>query len=83
MDDKIKWMDEKVTKIDGHNFLYHFICFFMFRLRRKITYKDLFLLFYGLHRNKIGEDNAKKKSLQTVLKIYKENNGDYPKTDEV
>lgn len=78
MDARLKWMEEKVTKINGHNFFYHFVCFFLFRLRRKITYNDLFILYYGLHRNKMGEDNAKKKALQTVLKIYKENNGNYP-----
>lgn len=80
MEDNLKWMEEKVTKIDGHNFFYQFVCFFLFRLRKKITYKDLFILYYGLHRNKLGEDNSKKKALQTILKIYKENNGKYPDT---
>jgi len=46
-----------------------------------MTYKELFLLYYGLHRQTLGEVNSKKKALQTVLKIYKENNGDYPKID--
>ena len=78
----LKWLDEKVIKINGHNFFYRFVCFFLFRLRRKITYRDLFLLYYGIHRNKIGEDNAKKKALQTILKIYKENNGKYPIENE-
>lgn len=76
-----KWMNEKVTKIDGHRFFYWFVCFFMLRWRKKMTYKELFLLYYGLHRQTLGEANSKKKALQTVLKIYKENNGDYPKID--
>ncbi len=82
MEDNLKWMEEKVTKINGHKFFYHFVCFCLFRLRRKITYKDLFILYYGIHRSKMGEDNAKKKALQTILKIYKENNGNYPDDNE-
>ena len=76
-----EWMNETVAKINGHKFFYNFVCFFMGRYRKKMTYKELFLLYYGLHRNSIGEIDSKKKALQTVLKIYKENNGYYPKTD--
>ena len=31
----------------------------------------------------MGEDNSKKKALQATLKIYKENNGKYPETNEI
>lgn len=78
----IEWMNEKVTKIDGHRFFYNFVCFLLFRLRRKITYKDLFLLYYGVNRKTMGENNSKKKALQSVLKIYKENNGKYPEVND-
>lgn len=74
----VDWLDEKVTKIDGHKFLYNFICFFTFRMRRKIRYKDLFLVYYGVHRKNLGEENAKKKALNSVLKVYKENNNKLP-----
>lgn len=74
----IEWMDEVVPKIDGYEVFYWFVCFFTFRMRRKLTYKELFLLFYGLHRKTMGEMDSKKKALQTILKIYKENNGEYP-----
>lgn len=76
-----EWMNEKVAKIDGHRFFYNFVCFFLFRARRKITYKELFLLYYGIHRKTMGENNSKKKALQSVLKIYKENNGKYPEVN--
>ena len=78
----LDWMNEKVVKIKSHNFFYKFVCFFLFRIRRKITYKDLFILFYGLHRKKLGEEKSKKKALQTILKIYNENNGKYPYSDD-
>lgn len=77
-DENLLWMNEKIPQIKGHSFFYGFLCFFLFRLRRKLTYKELFLLFYGLHRKTLGEENSKKKALKSVLKIYKENNGNYP-----
>lgn len=77
----VEWMNEKVDKIDSHKFFYWFVRFFMLKLRRKMTYKELFLLYYGIHRKSLGDGDAKRKALQSVLKIYKENNGDYPKTN--
>lgn len=82
MEENLGWMNEKVEKINGHNFFYKFVCFCLFRMRRKITYKDLFLVYYGIHRHKMGEANSKKKALQTILKIYKENNRNYPSGHE-
>ena len=77
----VEWMNEKVAKIDSHRFFYWFVCFFMLKLRKKMTYKELFLLYYGIHRKSLGDGDAKRKALQSILKIYKENNGDYPKTN--
>lgn len=77
-----EWMNEKVGKINGHRFFYFFVRFFMLKLRRKMTYKELFLLYYGIHRKSLGDGDAKRKALQTILKIYKENNGNYPDDHE-
>lgn len=74
----LKWLDEYVDKIKGHKFFYFFIRLFMFK--RKLKYKELFLVYYGVNRNIMGERNAKIKALRTVLKIYKENNDKYPET---
>jgi len=76
--ENVEWMDEKVTKIKGHNFFYKVVCFFLGRWWKKLTYKDLFLLYYGVNRKSMGEHNSRKKALQSILKIYKQNNGDYP-----
>lgn len=74
----LEWMDEKVQNIKGHNFLYNFMCFITFRLMRKMKYKELFLVYYGIHRKSLGEKKAKQKALDTILKIYKQNNGKMP-----
>mgnify|MGYP003468652169 FL=1 len=51
----------------------------MFRWRRKLTYKDLFLLLYGVNRNKVGDKQAKEISLYKVVEIYQANNNKLPK----
>lgn len=78
MNTDLEWMLEKVPEIKGHSFFYKLVCFCTFRSKRKMNYKDLFVLFYGLHRRKLGERKAKEKALNTILKIYKENNGKLP-----
>lgn len=74
----LSWMDEKVTKMDSHKFFYWIVRLVTFRLRKKLTYKELFLLYYGLHRNRLGEHMSKQKALETVIKVYTENNGKKP-----
>lgn len=78
LNEDLKWLDEYVDRIKGHRFLYFFIRLFLFR--RKLKYKELFLVYYGVNRNVMGEKNAKIKALRTILKIYKENNNKYPET---
>lgn len=68
------WMNEKAPTIKGHEFFYKVICFFTFRARRKLKYSDLYLIYYGIHKRKMGDKKAKVKAFNTVLKIYKENN---------
>ena len=72
----LEWFNEYVEHINGHKFLY--FIFRLFTFKRKLKYKELFLIYYGIHRNNIGERDAKIKALKTILKIYKENNGKYP-----
>ena len=69
-----EWLNEKVVKTPYHNWIYQIVCFLMFRWRRKLTYKDLFLLLYGVNRNKVGDRQAKEISLYKVIEIYQANN---------
>lgn len=74
-----EWLNEKVVRTPYYNWLYQFACFFMFRARRKLSYKDLFLLLYGINRNKIGDKEAKEVSLYKIIEIYQANNNKLPK----
>ena len=69
-----EWLNEKVVKTPYYNWIYQIVCFLMFRWKRKLTYKDLFLLLYGVNRNKVGDRQAKEISLYKVTEIYQANN---------
>ena len=51
----------------------------MLRGRRKLSYKDLFLLIYGTNRNKMGDKEAKEFALYKIVEIYKNLNNKLPK----
>ena len=70
----LSWLDEKVEAIEKHKVLYFFICLFLCRLRRKLKYKELYLIFYGIEKGKNGEEIAKKIALNRTLKVYMDNN---------
>lgn len=70
----LSWLDEKVEAIEKHKVLYFFIRLFLFRLRRKLKYKELYLIFYGIEKGKNREEIAKKIALNRTLKVYMDNN---------
>ena len=73
------WLNEKIDRIPYCNWLYQLCCFLMFRWRRKLNYKEMFLLLYGLNRDKVGNQEAKKISLYKTIELYKANNNRLPK----
>ena len=73
-----EWLNEKVVKTPYYNWIYQIVCLLMFRWRRKLTYKDLFLLLYGVNRNKLGDKQAKEISLYKIIEIYQANNNKLP-----
>ena len=74
-----EWLNEKVVKTPYYNWIYQTVCFLMLRWKRKLTYKDLFLLLYGVNRNKMGDKEAKEFALYKIVEIYKSLNNKLPK----
>lgn len=72
------WLNEKLEKMPYNNWLYKVICFLMGKRKKKLTYKDMFLLLYGLNRKKYGDLEAKKISLYKIVEIYTVNNKKTP-----
>ena len=74
-----EWLEETIEKVNNINWLYKLICFLLFKRKKKLTYKEMYLLLYGLNRRNIGDKEAKQLSMERIIKIYKENNNKYPK----
>lgn len=67
-----EWLQERIPKLDKMNWLYQFVCFFMGKRKKKLTYENMYVLLYGLNRNSVKEEqDAKKLAMARVLEIYK------------
>ncbi len=67
----MEWFDEKIEYIEGDKFLYKLVCFCLKGPKKRLSYKELYLLLYGINKRKLGEENAKKKAMERILEIYK------------
>lgn len=65
------WIKETIPKMEYCNWLYNFICFCLGKSKRKMTYEEMYVFFYGLYRKKHGEENAKEMALAQILNTYK------------
>ena len=75
---KLAWMNEKIQSVEHSNWLYKLCCFFLGKRKEKLTYEEMFLLLYGLNRNKLGDYKAKFQAMNQILKIYKYQNNKLP-----
>lgn len=67
----MEWFDEKIEYIKGDRFLYKLVCFCLKGPKKRLSYKELYLLLYGLNKHKIGHKNAKIKAVERIIEIYK------------
>lgn len=74
-----EWLNEKVIKMPYNNWIYKIICFLMGKRKKKMSYKEIFLILYGLNRKKYGEKESKEMSLYKTVEIYAFNNKRLPK----
>ena len=66
----LKWFNETVERVKGSNWMYRFICFCL--CRKRLTYKQLFLILYGLNKRRLGEKNSERLAIARILDIYKD-----------
>lgn len=76
--DNVSWMDEKINEFPGKKGYYRLICFLL--LKRKLTYSNLYVLTYGLHKNKFKDNELKlkEKIIKELAMIYYYNNKKLP-----
>ena len=67
----MEWFDEKIEYIEGDKFLYKLVCFCLKGPKKRLSYKELYLLLYGINKRKLGEENAKKRAMERIIEIYK------------
>jgi hypothetical protein len=80
----MEWFEEKIEKINDDRFLYKIVCFLLGGPKYRLSYKNLYLILYGLNRGKLGEEKAKKKAMERVIKIYKSHhNNNEPNIDNL
>jgi hypothetical protein len=64
------WFNEKIEYIEGDRFLYKLICFFLGGPKKRLKYKELYILLYYINKGVLGEEESRKKSMNKVLEIY-------------
>ena len=67
----MEWFDEKIDKINDDKYLYKIVCFLLGGPKYRLSYKNLYLILYGINKGKLGEEKAKKKAMERVIQIYK------------
>ena len=78
MVDELKWMEERIEQLPLNNKIYKFMCLLTFRVKKKFTYKEMYLLLSRLNQKTLGEENAKEFAFNRILETYKFNNGVMP-----
>ncbi len=79
----LSWMDDKVTRVVNNNWLYNLCCWFLGKKETKMSYKEIYLLIYGLNKKRLGEEQSKKYAFLKILGIYKNlHNNKLPKLKE-
>lgn len=66
----LAWFNEKIERVKGSNWLYRFLCFFLGR--KRLTYKQMFLILYGLNKRRLGDKNSERLAIARILDIYKD-----------
>lgn len=74
----MKWLDDIVIDVPQKKWLYKIICFLN---HRKLTYKELYLIFLEINGGNKSEDSAKpikEKCLKELLNVYRFNENKIP-----
>lgn len=76
MDANLEWTNEILEKVPYKNWLYKVFCLVTFR--KRMTYKEMYLILSEINRKAVGEEKAKKKAFQRIIEFYEYNNGNRP-----
>lgn len=78
MDQNLEWTNEPLKKLPKNNFIYFLFCLITFRPRKKMTYKEMYLVIAEVNRKTLGKERANKLAFQRIIDFYEYNNGYRP-----
>lgn len=76
MEQDFEWAGEKIEKVPYKNWLYRLFC--LITLRKRMSYKEMYLFLSELNRKADGEEKSKKKAFKRIIDFYEYNNGHRP-----
>jgi hypothetical protein len=78
MEPNLEWTNERLKRLPKNNFMYFLFCLFTFRLRKRMTYKEMYLIISEVNRKILGQEKANKLAFQRIMDFYEYNNGYRP-----
>lgn len=74
----VNWMDETIEDFPGNKGIYRLFCIML--CKRKMTYSNMYVLTYALHKHKYkeNENKLKEKIIKDLAAIYYFNNKRMP-----
>ncbi len=78
MEPNLEWTNERLKRLPKNNFMYFLFCLFTFRLRKRMTYKEMELISSEVNRKILGQEKANKLAFQRIMDFYEYNNGYRP-----
>ena len=79
MKNNIAWMEEIIEDVPSNRMLFTIFKFFLGKLKKGITYKELYIIYTNMYNFKnTTESEIKEEALKHVMEIYYYNNGKLP-----
>lgn len=78
MEPNFDWTNERLEKLPKNNFVYFLLCLFTFRPKKKMTYKEMYLIISEVNRKTLGQEKANKLAFQRIMDFYEYNHGNRP-----
>lgn len=67
----MSWIDTPCEDVPLHKKWYKFICFITGRRKKKLTYKEIYIILCNINRKKgDGQKDVQRKSIGQIINIY-------------
>ncbi len=72
------WADEPLRRLPRNNLMYFLFCLLTFRPRKRMTYKEMYLIISEVNRKSLGKEKADRLAFKRIMDFYEYNNGHRP-----